>query len=569
MKQPRFLPMTRQEMQALGWSELDVLLVSGDAYVDHPAFGAAIIGRTLIEAGFRVGIIAQPDWKDPQSVARLGRPRLFAGITAGAMDSLVANYTANKKLRRNDAYTPGGGYGFRPNRATIIYTNLVKHAFPELPTVLGGIEASLRRLAHYDYWEDKIRRSLLLDAKADILVYGMGEKAVEEIAWRLFHHKPLDRIAGTAVVRPEKPAGEDVLELPSFETVVQSKEKFLEATLLAEAEQHWKNGKTLSQAHGQRWVVINPPAAPLSTVELDALYALPFARLAHPAYLEPVPALEPVVNSVVTHRGCFGGCSFCALGFHQGKIIQSRSLPGILREIKQITALKSFHGTLTDLGGPSANMYQMKCRRPQGECSRPSCLVPAICSHLDTRHTAQRELLAQANDLPGVKHVFVASGIRYDLALEEPGYIEELIVGRHVSGALKVAPEHVDPAVLKLMRKPTMDCFDRFVDVYRLKSRQHGQPGYLTAYFISTFPGSDLNSMKRLAKYAQNRKLNVEQMQDFIPLPMTLAGVIYHTGLDPWSKKPIFNDKSHSHRQAQRRILLGTPLQAKIKHPRM
>jgi uncharacterized radical SAM protein YgiQ len=560
MKQPRFLPMSRAEMQSLGWPELDVLLVTGDAYVDHPSFGTAIIGRVLVESGFRVGVIAQPDWKSPQSVTGLGRPRLFAGITAGAMDSMVSNYTANKKLRRNDAYAPGDCYGLRPNRATLIYTNLIKHAFPGLTTVLGGIEASLRRLVHYDYWEDKLRRSILLDAKADILVYGMGETAVTEIAWRLFRHEPLEGIPGTAVVCNEIPAETNVLHLPGFEALQASKEKLLDAALLSEQEQHWKHGKILIQAHGNRQVVVYPPAQPLTASELDAIYALPFTRQAHPSYTEPVPALNPVLNSVVTHRGCFGGCSFCALGFHQGKLIQSRSAESILKEIRTLTTLKSFHGTLTDLGGPSANMYQMQCRRPQGECSRPSCLYPAICQYLDTRHQAQKELLKLAKNIPGVKHVFVASGIRYDLALEDHGYIETLVKGNHVSGALKVAPEHIDPMVLKLMRKPSLNCFDRFIDIYLNKCRQAGQTAYLTAYFIASFPGSRREHMQAMADYAQKRNLRVEQMQDFIPLPMTLAGIIYYTNMDPWTKKPIFTGKTSSERHAQRRVLLNATI---------
>ncbi len=557
MKQPRFLPMTRSEMQALGWSELDILLVTGDAYVDHPSFGAAILGRTLIEAGFRVGIVAQPDWTHHNSVTCMGRPTLFAGITAGAMDSMVSNYTANKKLRRDDAYAPGGQYGLRPNRATIIYTNLIKHAFPGLPTVIGGIEASLRRLVHYDYWADQVRRSVLLDAKADILVYGMGERPIQEIAWRLFRHEALDGIAGTAVVRANVPTDRPTLMLPSFEAIQTEKVKLIDAALLAEGEQHWKLGKTLIQPHAQRYVIVYPPSEPLATAELDAIYALPYARLAHPSYTESIPALLPIVNSITAHRGCFGGCSFCALGFHQGKIIQSRSQGSVLQEIQTLTALRSFHGTITDIGGPSANMYQMRCKRPQGECHKASCLHPDICPHLDTRAQDQhKSLLKKAAALPGVKHVFVASGIRYDLALRDVSYIETLISGKHVSGVLKVAPEHADPDVLKLMRKPSLECFDRFIDVYREKCRKHGRLYQITAYFIATFPGSRRDSMARLADYAEKRQLRVEQMQDFIPLPMTLAGVMYYTGLNPWTKKPIFTGKSHSERQAQRYGLL-------------
>jgi uncharacterized radical SAM protein YgiQ len=557
MHQPLFLPMTRAELDLLGWDAVDVLLVTGDAYVDHPSFGAALIGRWLGDQGLRVGIIAQPDWRDPQSVAALGRPGLFAGITAGAMDSMVSNYTANKKLRRDDAYAPGGHYGLRPNRASVVYANLVKHAFPGLPIVLGGIEASLRRLAHYDYWDDHLRRSLLLDAKADILVYGMGERQVLEIARRLERNEALAGIAGTAVPCAQPPTDQPIRRLPSWEEIAADPKRLLRATLLSEAEQDWRAGRTLAQAHGDRWVVVFPPARPLATAELDALYALPFTRRSHPAYSEPIPALEPVLNSIVTHRGCFGGCTFCGLGAHQGKIIQSRSLESILAEARSFALRPTFHGTITDLGGPTANMYGLTCRRPAGECRRASCLFPTLCRQLETSHRAQLEALAKVRALPHVRHVFVASGIRYDLALVDPDYLSGLVAGGYVSGALKVAPEHTEPEILARMRKPRVEQFWEFVRRFREESRKAGQPGLLTAYFISAFPGSQQRDMLRLAAQAREQQLRMEQMQDFIPLPQTLAGAMYFSGVDYRTGRSLTIARELPERQAQRRALVG------------
>ncbi len=548
--------MSRAELDRLGWTDVDVLLVTGDAYVDHPAFGAALIGRVLVAHGFRVGIAAQPDWKDPNSVLAVGRPRLFAGVTAGAMDSLVANYTANKKLRRDDAYSPHGRHGLRPNRASLVYTSLVRHAFPGLPVVLGGIEASMRRLAHYDYWEDRVRRSLLVDAKADLLVYGMGERAVVEIAQRLRTGGELKGIPGTAGTLSAPPSGPGVRVLPDFEAVSSDPALFLHATLSAETAQFGPAPRVLAQAHGTRWVVVNPPQPPLTPAELDALYALPFARRAHPSTPGPVPALAPVANSVVTHRGCFGGCTFCALGLHQGKTIQSRSVRGVLNEVRRLSSHPDFHGTVTDLGGPTANMFGLGCGRTAGECARPSCLYPARCRYLNVDHGAQIDLLKRVKTVPGVKHAFVASGLRYDLCLEDPRYLRALIAGGHVSGTLKVAPEHVDPGVLRLMRKPGLEVFTRFLEAYRRECRAAGRSAHLTAYTISGFPGSDRRAMARISAYAAEHHLRVEQMQDFIPLPMTVAGAMYHAGLDPWTRRPLAVPKSPSERRAQRHALL-------------
>lgn len=549
--------MTREEMRALGWDELDVLLVTGDAYVDHPSFGAAVIGRFLVSRGFRAGVIAQPDWKRPQDIARLGRPRLYAGVTAGAMDSLVANYTANKKLRRDDAYTPGNAYGRRPNRASIVYANLARAAFPGLPVALGGIEASMRRLAHYDYWEDRVRRSLLLDAKADILVYGMGEHAAVEIARRLDRGEPLAGIPGTAVVSGVLPGDPRLLLLPPFEAVAEDKRLLVRAALDEERGREAHPGRVLCQPHGKRFVVVYPPAPPLSTAEMDAICDLPYARAAHPGYAEPVPALEPVRHSIITHRGCFGGCSFCALGQHQGKLIQSRSAASVLAEARRLAARPDFHGTITDLGGPTANMYSLRCLRPQGLCGRPSCLHPDLCRHLETSHAAQLDLLRQVAAVPGLKHVFVASGVRYDLALCDPAYLDGLAAGGHVSGALKVAPEHADSRVLDLMRKPGWPVFERFVRAYQAAGARHKRRALLTAYFIASFPGGSAEQMRQAAGLARRLGLRVEQMQDFIPLPMTMAGVMYHTGLDLWTGESLAVPRTHQERKQQRRTLLA------------
>jgi uncharacterized radical SAM protein YgiQ len=564
LKQPKFLPMTREEMHSLGWRELDVLLVTGDAYVDHPSFGAAVIGRFLVSRGFRTGVISQPDWKHRrQDITLLGRPRLFAGVTAGAMDSLVANYTANKKLRRDDAYTPGNTYGRRPNRASLIYANLVQAAFPGLPVVLGGIEASMRRLAHYDYWEDRVRRSLLLDAKAEILVYGMGEHAAAEIARRLDRKEALAGIPGTAVVSPSQPDDPGLVLLPSFEAIGQDKPLFARAALDEERGRESHPGRVLVQPHAQRFVVVYPLAPLLSAAEMDEIYDLPYAREAHPSYAEPIPALEPVRHSIITHRGCFGGCSFCALGQHQGKLIQSRSAASVLAEARRLANRPDFHGTITDLGGPTANMFSLRCLRPQGPCGRPSCLHPNLCRHLETSHAAQLDLLSRVAAVPGVKHVFVASGIRYDLALCDPAYLEGLVAGGHVSGALKVAPEHADAKVLDLMRKPGWPAFERFVRAYQAAGAKHSRPGaghgrpaLLTAYFISSFPASSAEHMRQASAQARRLGLRVEQMQDFIPLPMTLAGVMYHTGLNPWTHEPLAVPRTHQERSQQRRTLL-------------
>lgn len=554
--QPEFLPMTRLEMEQLGWKELDILLVAGDAYVDHPSFGPAVIGRYLIQAGYRVGIIAQPDWRHPSAVAVMGRPRLWAGVTAGAMDSMVANYTANKKLRRQDAYTPGGVYGKRPNRASIIYTNLLKQQFPKLPIVLGGIEASLRRLAHYDYWSHQIRRSILLDAKADYILYGMAELSARQLTEAIANQAPVNAIPGLVYASPTQPEAA-VITVPGYEAINQDWSLLIEAALKDEANQNRKNSLTMVQPHGQRLVVVTPPRQPMTTGQLDAIYALPFQRRAHPSYQAPVPALQSVQHSIVTHRGCFGGCTFCALGAHQGKQIQSRSEASILNEVEQLVRRSDFRGTITDVGGPSANMYSLTCLAPDRDCARPSCLYPDRCRDLQVNQAASIRLLKKIKAIKQVKHVFVASGIRYDLALADKRYIQALVQQGHVSGRLKVAPEHHDDQVLRLMRKPSAVVFERFVKYYRETCREAGCHDGLTGYVISAFPGSDQESIIRTAQWANKLRLRIEQLQDFIPLPMTMAGVMYATGKNPWTRRHLHIPSHNRQRRAQRQTLLG------------
>mgnify|MGYP000094313889 CR=1 FL=1 len=533
--------MTRDEMAARGWEELDVLLVSGDAYVDHPSFGVALLARLLEAEGYRVGVVAQPRWDSTDDVARMGRPRLFAGVTAGAVDSMLARYTAARKTRRDDPYSPAGRAGMRPTRATIVYTNLVQRAFPGLPVVIGGLEASLRRLAHYDYWDNAVRRSLLLDSKASLLVYGMAERQIVEIARRLRAGESLSGIRGAAQIAPHAealPAG--AVRLPSFEQVASDKRAFMEMTREAERQANPCCAAPLAQAHGGRWLVVHPPAEPLSTAEMDRLYELPFARRAHPFYREPIPALDPVEFSITVVRGCFGGCAFCTLGLHQGKIIQSRSEASVLREARALIASPRFRGTITDLGGPTANMYALGCANPAAQrlCRRPSCLWPDVCRNLGADHGAQIRLLRAVRRLPGVKHVFISSGVRHDLALLDLQYVEEL-VAHHVSGHLKVAPEHVSEDVLRLMRKPSFERYDEFQRHFDRVSQRARKKQYLLPYLIAGHPGASAESAQELAQELRRRGLRVEQAQEFLPIPMTVSTAQYYTGLNPETLEPI------------------------------
>jgi uncharacterized radical SAM protein YgiQ len=557
-----YLPTTRAEMSARGWDQCDVVIVSGDAYVDHPSFGAAVIGRVLEAQGLRVGIIAQPDWRSVTDIRRLGRPRLFFGVTSGNIDSMLHHYTANKKLRHDDPYSPGGRHGLRPNRAAIVYSNLIRQAYKDVPIVLGGVEASLRRLAHYDYWDDAVRRSILFDAKADLLIYGMGERAAVRIAQILnsegrIQKAELQNVPGTAVVcrssELPKTATVEFVELPSFEEASTSKDAFNRLFAMASNEANPYLGKKLLQKHGDRFLLVNPPALPLSSDELDAVYALPFQRRAHPSYTEPIPALETVKWSITSHRGCYGGCSFCTLFFHQGPVVQSRSSGSILNEIKLLRDYPIFKGVISDIGGPTANMYGTECKINGREkfCRRPSCLAPQLCKNLKVGQHSSLKLWHQAMKVPGVKKIFVASGVRYDLALQDLKYLKEL-VQNHTGGHLKVAPEHCAAQVLKQMNKPEIGVFVEFLGIFRRFSKKEQ---YLVPYLISSHPGCSLQDMLELKRFLKRHALRVEQVQDFVPLPMTASAAMYHTGMNPYTGGMIFAEKTAAGKLKQRHAL--------------
>jgi len=534
IKQPDFLPMTRSEMADLGWEELDVLIVTGDAYVDHPAFGAALLGRWLVDHGFRVGLAAQPDWRNPEAVAALGRPRLFAGVTAGALDSLLAHYTAFRKKRSDDAYTPGGRAGARPNRAAIVYANLVKQAFPGLPVVLGGLEASLRRAVHYDFWTDKIRRSILLDAKADLLIYGLAERTVLETARRLKDNPgaSLKGLRGAVFAGDESdlPDGEKMVIWPSFEEIEADPEKLMAAALAQERHFHLADHWAVQKA-GDRTLLFAPPAEPLSPDELDRLYSLGYARKPHPSYQAPIPAAAMLAASINTHRGCGGGCSFCSLAEHQGRRVQSRSRASILAEARRLAGDPEFKGAITDVGGPSAGMWGAECLKQDG-CLRASCLFPDICPFFKVDHQANLDLLRDLSRIPDVKHVRVASGLRFDLAMEDPKALNALI-SEFVGGQLKVAPEHAADPVLRLMRKPPAAKFLEFMDFFEKASRKAGKDQYLVPYLLSAFPGCSDDHMRELAGWLKQRGWKPQQVQCFIPTPGTVATAMYFAGIDP------------------------------------
>ncbi len=552
-----FLPVDRKGMSVLGWDACDAVIVTGDAYVDHPSFGAAIIGRHLESLGYRVGILSQPDWTSPESFLALGVPRLFIGITSGAMDSMVNHYTSFNRIRSDDAYTPGGRAGARPDRAVVAYANAARRAMPGTPIVLGGIEASLRRLSHYDFWSDKIRRSVLLDSRADILVYGMGERQIGEIAARLSEGRDLDGIAGTAVWAGASgatpPPGAVVL--PSHEDVVASPRAFMEMTLAVEAEASPWCGRPLVQMSDTRMVLVQPPSPPLSREEMDALYSLPFTRMPHPSYREPVPAWEMIHDSVTAVRGCAGGCSFCALGLHQGRHIVSRSEESVLAEVRRIAAQSSFRGTISDIGGPTANMYGLRCGNPEAEknCRRPSCLFPSVCSNFPTDQTAYADLLDAAGEVPGVGRVLVGSGLRLDLAALDPRFVERLARG-HVGGHLKVAPEHFSDRVLKLMRKPGVATWRRFLDLFEKASA--GREQYVLPYVMAAFPGCKMEDMEEAASELRRCRLSPRQVQTFLPTPMTLATCMYATGLGPGFES-LEVTKRPSEKRRQLDVILG------------
>ncbi|MDO8535748.1 MAG: YgiQ family radical SAM protein [Candidatus Omnitrophota bacterium] len=558
-----FLPINKNDMAARGWDELDIILVTGDAYVDHPSFGAALIGRVLEDAGFKVGIIAQPDWQNLDDFKVMGRPKLFFGVTAGNLDSMVANYTANKKVRNIDDYSPGGRSHLRPDRAIIIYANKIQQAYKGVPIVLGGMEASMRRLAHYDYWSDKVRRSLLLDAKGDMLVYGMGEKQMVEIALRLQNGEDihsLDNIKGTVVARKDISVIKNPVLIPSFEDVSKDKHQFNRAFKGIYAEADPISGRAVAQKHADRFVIQYPPALPMTTEELDKLYTLSFMRDWHPSYKKSggVPGFDMVRNSITSHRGCAGGCSFCSLYLHQGRHIQSRSVGSILEEIRAISEDKQFKGTITDIGGPTANMYMAKCHlwKEKGACRDKKCLVPEICGNFKTGYGSSLELWKKLKAMPKVKHVFVGSGVRYDLLTDSYSdeYLNELCA-HHVSGQLKAAPEHCTDHVLELMNKPKFDVYEKFFDRFEKLNRRLNKKQFLVNYFIVGHPGARLEDALQLAIYLAKKRINPEQVQDFIPLPMTLSGAMYYTEQDPFTGKKLYVAKYPHERMMQRALL--------------
>jgi uncharacterized radical SAM protein YgiQ len=556
----KFLPISKQDLRDRGWDACDIILVTGDAYVDHPSYGAAIIGRVLEDAGYKVGIIAQPDWKTSEDFLALGRPRLFFGITAGNLDSMVSNYTASKKPRRTDDYSPGGRPGLRPNRATIVYANKVKELFPGVPVVLGGVEASLRRLAHFDYWTEDVRRSILVDAKADLLVYGMGEIQVREIARRLCDGediKTLKDIRGTVIVRSHSEGFESAVPLPSFEETSTDKNKFNEAFRLAYQEGDPVRGKSVIQKHGTRFVIQEPPALPLTTAELDHYYGLPFTREWHPVYGKAggVPGFETVRFSITGHRGCAGECNFCSLFAHQGRMIQSRSKESILEEVRTLARKPEFKGTITDIGGPTANLYGATCEQWEnsGACRTKQCMMPVKCKNLKLGYEKSIELWKEVLAVSKVKHLFIQSGLRYDLLVEKESdaYLEALCKS-HVSGQLKVAPEHASNAVLKKMNKPPLEVYERFAGRFKAMNRKAGKEQYLVNYFISAHPGCTDGDARELAAYLFSKRMHPEQVQDFMPLPMTLSTCMYYTGKHPMTGERVVTAKTHKERQMQR-----------------
>jgi len=553
--------MSLREAKNLGIDEFDIILVTGDAYVDHPSFGTALIGRVLWDVGFTVGIIAQPDWKNDSDLKKLGKPRLFFGVSSGNVDSMVNNYTANLKLRRDDVYSPGG-IPKRPNRTCIVYSDKLHSIFPDTPIVLGGIEASLRRFAHYDYWQDSVRQSILADAPANMIVYGMSEGQVIEIANRLSgveNIRDITDIPGTVIkmeISKWRSIGhEDYVVIPGYNEVSNDKELYAKAFNLHYREQDPMRGKPVAQQHPKTVIIQNKPAIPLSSSELDHIYELPFTRKQHPSYHEPVPALAPVKFSVVSHRGCFASCSFCALTHHQGRIIQSRSIDSVVREVKSLTNMQDFKGIVQDVGGPTANMYAMSCTRwkTEGTCPDKICALP-LCKNLDISHKNQIELLRRLRDIPGVKKVFIGSGIRFDLMLADNSDYLEQICENHISGQLKVAPEHITQHVTDIMHKPKKEVFEAFRNRFIETNKKFGKKQFLIPYFISGHPGCTVEDMIELAEYIQDNNLYTEQVQDFTPTPMTASTCMYYTGIDPFTMRKVHIPKANEKR-IQRALL--------------
>ena len=566
-----FLPTTQKELKLLGWDEVDIVLFSGDAYVDHPSFGAAVIGRVMEAEGLRVAIVPQPNWQDDlRDFRKMGVPRLFFAVTAGNMDSMVNHYTANKRLRSDDAYTAGGEAHKRPDYTTITYCNILKKLYPDVPIVIGGIEASLRRVTHYDYWSDRLMPSVLVDSKADFLVYGMGEKPLKELIAELKKGKKLNEITDIpqtsflSAAIPERDV--KTIELISHEECLKDKKRYASNFRYVEEESNRIHGARLVQKTGDKYVIINPLYPPWKPEEVDETYRLPFTRQPHPKYKgRPVPAYEMIKFSVNLHRGCFGGCAFCTISAHQGKFIVSRSKQSILDEVKQISRADDFKGNLSDLGGPSANMYAMQgkdltiCER----CKRPSCIHPSVCHNLNIDHSELTDIYRSVDKLPGIKRSFIGSGVRYDMLLAETKdeqtaqsqreYLKELI-SRHVSGRLKIAPEHTSDRVLHLMRKPSFNYFYQFKKIFEQINRETGLNQQLIPYFISSHPACQNEDMAELAAITRDLNFKLEQVQDFTPTPMTLATEIYYSGYNPYTLEPVFTAKTKEEKLAQRKF---------------
>jgi uncharacterized radical SAM protein YgiQ len=559
----KFLPMSKKDMTDRGWDQLDFLFISGDAYVDHPSFGPAIIGRMLEKCGYRVGIIAQPDWRSTVDFKKLGKPRMGVLVSAGNLDSMLNKFTAAKKYRSSDNYSPGGQAGCRPERATIVYCNRIREVWKNVPLIIGGIEASLRRFAHYDYWSDHVRRSILIDSRADLLIYGMGEKQIKEIAAQLkqgINVADIKNVQGTCYRTTTLDTVWDYIEIPSYEKVNTSKSDFAEAFKIQYQEQDPIRGKTIAQNHGEYYVIQNKPAMPLTTVEMDEIYDLPYQRTYHPMYEQfgGVPAIQEVKFSLVSHRGCFGGCSFCAIVSHQGRIIQSRSQESILREAVTLIAMPDFKGYIHDVGGPTANFRMPSCENQaeRGACKGKQCLAPSPCKNLMTDHSDYLTLLRSLRSLPGVKKVFIRSGLRYDylLAAHDQKFMTELCE-HHVSGQLKVAPEHVSPKVTKLMGKSGKEVYLKFVKTFQQTNQALGKEQYLVPYFMSSHPGAGLKEAIELAEFIRDLNYHPEQVQDFIPSPGSLSTCMYYTGIHPLTGEKVYVAKDRHEKELQRALL--------------
>ena len=571
-----WLPLTMKEVKSRGWNEIDVVLISGDAYVDHPAFGTAVIGRIMEDEGFKVAIVSQPNWQDDlRDFKKFGRPKYFFGVTAGCMDSMVNHYTANKRLRSTDAYTPGGEAGFRPDYATVAYSKILKELYPDVPVLIGGIEASLRRVTHYDYWADKLFPSILVDSKADLLVYGMGDQPLREMLKLLKKGVPFSNLSTIKQIAFLQDKSEELPKNKNWETVaLSSHEECLEDKIkyaanfkIVEVESNKLDARRITQDIADKRLIINPPYKTMTEKEIDRSFDLPYTRLPHPKYFKrgAIPAYDMIKFSINMHRGCFGGCSFCTISAHQGKFIASRSEKSILAEVDEVVAHPEFKGYISDLGGPSANMYRMKGKVQSicDRCSSPSCIHPVICSNLDTSHKPMTELYRKVDAHPGVKKAFVGSGIRYDLLVDDfnqnnednnhEEYIEQVIT-RHVSGRLKVAPEHTSDATLKVMRKPSFKYFHKFKEKYDQISEKHGLKQQLIPYFISSHPGCENEDMANLAVETKDMGFQLEQVQDFTPTPMTVATVIYYSGVHPYTLKPYKTVKDKEEKLNQRRF---------------